>query len=258
MTLFRENALKAVQSPELTHSVTTVVAPSAALGILAILFMLLAIAVWGWFANIPMAVQGSGMVVLQADWQQALHENDVVQAMKREQLTRVTTLLEKKREMYLNHQLTETDLMAAESEVMQSKMAMANPEAPYALGASHPFGAAKTQAESAVALVLVNNQAAKQLSPGMQARVYPGNQMNNESAAVNAVVAQVTEYPVSKEIALSYLGNRAMVDALFSTGIPHLAVLKSTHTLTPGSLITANVITHTCHPVQLLTQADCG
>lgn len=257
MTLFRENALKAVQSPELTHSVTTVFAPTATLGILAILCMLLAITVWGCVANIPMAVQGSGMVVLQEDWLQALHENDVVQAMEHEQLLRATTLLEKKRELYLQHGLTESDLRTAEAEVLQSKMALANPESTFGLGVSHPFAYPIAHPGSVVALVLIDNQAAQQLATGMKARLYPDNQRRNESAGVDAVVSQVTEYPVSKEVALSYLGNRAMVDALFSAGIPHLAVIQPSKPLMPGSLIAANVITHTCHPVQLLTQVDC-
>jgi len=86
------------------------------------------------------------------------------------------------------------------------------------------------------------------------------------------MVAQVSEYPASKESVYSYLGNMNLVDDYFAGGAPFVVKIileKNSQTLsglawtTPqgasfkmgaGSAVTVNIIQHQYHPYELLTQ----
>lgn len=256
MTIFRENALKAVQGRGLIHPSLTVITPSVVVGMLASLLMLLVLVIWGCFANIPVTADGAGIIVSQADWQRALQNNASTLAAKKEALNQAENLLTKKRQLYLKHYLTENDMVQAERDYLDAKNVYATPTATDYIGMGNPFSTTHTDTSPSEALVILSNDDVKRIQAGMQATLYPARSTQQWGAGVKATVASITQYPISKELAEAYLGNRNMIDHFFDQGVPYFAVLKTEQRLKPGMLISAKVITHTCHPIQLLMQTD--
>jgi hypothetical protein len=257
MTIFRENALKAVQERGLIQPSLTVITPSVMIGMIASLLMLFVLVIWGCFANIPITADGAGMIVSQKDWQRALQNNASTLAAKKEALTQAENLLNKKRELYLKHYLTENDMVQAERDYLDAKNSYATPTATDYIGMGNPFTASHEDASPSEALVILSNDDIKRIQAGMLATLYPRGAMQQAGAGLKASVISITQYPISKELAEAYLGNRNMVDHFFDQGVPYFAVLKTEQALKPGMLITAKVVTHTCHPIQLLMQTDC-
>jgi hypothetical protein len=257
MTIFRENALKAAQGRGLIHPTLTVITPSVMIGMLASLLMLLVLVIWGWFANIPITTEGAGIIVSQSDWQQALKNNEDTLAAKKAALNQAENLLNKKRELYLKHYLTEGDMVQAERDYLDAKNAYATPSTTDYIGMGNPFTANHETNAPTEALVILSNDDIKRIQRGMSASLYPRNLSQPSGHGMKATVVSITQYPISKELAEAYLGNRNMVDHFFDQGVPYFAVLKTEQSLKPGMLVSAKVITHTCHPIQLLMQADC-
>lgn len=257
MTIFRENALKAVQARVLTQPSLTVITPSLILGMVASLLMLLVLVIWGCFANIPITADGAGIIVSQQDWQRALQNNADTLAAKAAALKQAENLLSKKRQLFIKHYLTENDMVQAERDYLDAKNAYATPMASDYIGLGNPLSVNHESHAPTQALVILNNDDTKRIQPGMVASLYPRGQTQQSGDGMKASVTSITQYPISKELAEAYLGNRNMVDHFFDQGVPYFAVLSTAQRLRPGMLITAKVITHTCHPVQLLVQANC-
>ena len=256
MTIFRENALKAVQERGLIQPSLTVITPSVVLGMVASLLMLLVLVMWGCFANIPITADGAGMIVSQQDWQRALQNNASTLAANKEALNQAENLLNKKRQLYLKHYLTENDMVQAERDYLDAKNTYATPTVTDYIGMGNPFAETSANASPTEALVILSNDDIKRIQVGMSATLYPRNVTQQPGAGVKARVVSITQYPVSKELAESYLGNRNMVDHFFDQGVPYFAVLKTEAPLKLGMLITAKVTTHTNHPIELLMQTD--
>lgn len=256
MSIFRENALKAVGQKGVGDSSLRILTPSIYLGVGASFLILLAILLWGTLTNIPMAASGEGIMVSSSDWQSALYNNDQTLFEKREALNEAKRLLTKKRELYEKHYLTENDMVQAERDYLEAKNAYATPTPTDYIGlGSMLFTNKATKANQA--LVLISNDNAKRIQAGMTARIYHRDAKYLSGGGYQATLVSVTQYPISKELAESYLGNRNMVDQLFAQGVPYFAVVKTKDLLSSGMLITARIITHTCHPIQLLIQSDC-
>lgn len=257
MTIFRENALKAVQARALTQPSLTVITPRLILGMIASLLMLLVLVIWGCLANIPITTEGAGIIVSQQDWQQAMQNNANTLAEKAATLHEAENLLSKKRQLYLKHYLTENDMVQAERDYLEAKNAYATPTTTDYIGMGNPFMAKADALAPTEALVILTNEDIKQIQPGMEASLYPRGLSQQPGEGMKARVASITQYPISKELAEAYLGNRNMVDHFFDQGVPYFAVLKTDQHIKPGMLVTAKVMTHTCHPIQLLMQVDC-
>lgn len=257
MTIFRENALKAVQGRALTQPSLTVITPSLILGMVASLLMLLVLVIWGCFANIPITADGAGIIVSQTDWQAALKNNENTLAAKQEALNQAANLLSKKRQLFMKHYLTENDMVQAERDYLEAKNAYATPSATDYIGMGNPFTAQQETNAPTEALVILSNDDIKGIQPHMSASLYPRALTQQPGNGMKATVVSITQYPISKELAEAYLGNRNMIDHFFDQGVPYFAVLSTEQHLKPGMLVTAKVITHTCHPIQLLMQANC-
>lgn len=82
-------------------------------------------------------------------------------------------------------------------------------------------------------LTFVNAAEGKKLSRSMRALVLPSNLSAYKHGYLMATVSKVSDYPVTRETAMLYLGNQALVDTFFKTGAPFLVTL----TLIPGKAL---------------------
>ncbi len=258
MTIFRENALKAVASRGSTQPYLQWKEPQARVALIALLLMFGVLVLWGCFANIPMTVEGSGVVVAEDDWENSLNDLGKVISAKNEQLNRATTLLDQKKALYQKKIITEADLETAETDYLNAKTNATLPIDNQMSNLSR-FLVKSGQAiqQNNVVLILVRNNDAALLKPNLRTTLYQLNQPLYSSWEMRGVLQQVSNYPVSKEFASSYLGNKSLVDYLFEQGIPYFAVVAIGKQAKPGMLVSASIETHTCHPVQLMLHQDC-
>lgn len=258
MTIFRENALKAIANRGLTQPALQWNEPQARVALTTLLLMFAVLMLWGCFANIPMTVEGSGVVVAAADWRESLNDLGRVMTAKNEQLSRATTLLDQKKALYQKNIITEADLVTAENDYLNAKTNATLPIETQMNNLNHFLRkSGQATSENNVVLILVRNNDAALLKTNLKTTLYQLNQPLYSSWEMHGQLQQVSNYPVSKEFASSYLGNKSLVDYLFEQGIPYFAVVAIGSQAKPGMLISASIQTHTCHPIQLMIHQDC-
>lgn len=257
MSIFRENALKAIARREVLQTELNILTPSVFFGIIISLFIVLVLLGWGWYAAIPMTTYGAGVMVSEQEWNASLQDNEKTMQTKRQALREAEALLAKKRQLYQQHYLTENDMIQAERDYLEAKNVYATTTATDYVGVGSSFVNTNSEPSGNIALMIISNDDAKRIREGMKAYLYSRDNIRQQGKGVLSMVMHVTQYPISKELAGAYLGNANMVDQLFSQGVPYFAVLKTNERLQRGMLVSAKIITHTCRPLQLLMQSDC-
>lgn len=269
-TIFRENALKELNNVQSLKGNLTIINTHAIAYFVTALLALSMIVLWFIFGEIEVKVAARGILLPAKN---ILAAEAVYRDHRREQenLVHLTRdLLIKKQELYQKRYITIGELEQAKQAYLNAEESAANiPKLNHHL--NNPlFTHAGQENESLDALLFVNNVQGKQISPGMPLYLLPTFLSPYEYGYINGKVAEVSQYPISKELAYTYLGNMNLIDEYFSTGTPFVIKVKlarnqntvnglswTTRKGAPfqigaGSTVTASIVTQKYHPYELL------
>lgn len=258
-SLFRENSLKRFQTPDDLNTTLKIMSPSAWCWVMFSLFLLTGILIWIFFARLSMVVTSSGIILPGEYYQAAENLIDEHIAEGQARLATLKRIYEAKRQLFIKHYLTLPELEQANQEYLAAKSDLNTEKSinPYLL---RPISASKFLHNSDYyALLFVKSSEGKKINAGMQVKIHPTIFSDFEFKNIKGQVVKISKYPVSKEIAYSYLGNMNLVEEYFLSGSPFLVTVKLeniinkdlVNSIDSGSIVTAKIIYKISTPFEL-------
>lgn len=270
-SLFRENAINSINAPEEIQRCLKVVSTSSWIRISILLSVLIAILIWGFYGQVTMVVLANGIIIPLNQLRQTEKSLQDNLAIYQERAAILKKLLQQKKILFINHYLTIVDFSKAQQEYLSAKEEFEKMAKDVDANTSNLIPDMRVNDSSDFfALVFVNHADGKKISPGMNAYVLPSTVSVYDYGYIKAKVFSVSEYPVSKETAYAYLGNKSLVDEFFSKGTPIMLKLVLCNneknkkqfdwtskiaapvTIRPGTKIDVKIIYKESSPVQLL------
>jgi hypothetical protein len=269
--LFRENALKSLSASDHIQQSLKVVEAKFIGYLCASFLILLALFIWGLFGEIEVQVSARGMVLSgqQLKLAEKLYQENRVDRIAA--LQAVKSLLDKKQQLFNKHYLTIDDLERARQDYLNAKERISNTPRLNNENVGNLFFREQGVASSPLeALVFVSHNEGKKINSGMSVYLLPTTLSAYEYGYIKGTVLSVSAYPASKESVYSYLGNMSLVDEYFIEGAPfvvRIALDKNSQTksglswtskrgapfsIDVGSTVTAKIINHQYHPLDLL------
>lgn len=256
--LFRESALKQLNAIPDVPEVLQVVSPSDVWGMTGVLFILIAILLWGFFGRVYLSVTGVGILLSSAHIitvEQAINQKLTEKLGIADQLEE---LYKKKKVMYEKHYLTLDDLLKAEKDYLLAHEEVNEP---------NRFLLMKTQADMQAsqvnddlqAIIFIEQQQGKKIRIGMPAYLLPKNQSQYYRGYIKGQVSAISRYPISKSLAYSYLGNINLADDFFISGAPYMVKIaikqQELESLQAGCIVDAKITFEKISPLHLISHA---
>jgi hypothetical protein len=270
--LFRDNALNSLNTLDDVNNALTVVMPGSWLLIAVSMLTVTGILLWAYFGRVSINVEANG-ILLPFD---QIHETEKhVKEMMADRINKLNflkELLDRKKQLYNKHYLSEVDFHNAENEYLTAKAELTTlPKSDYF---NTQLFTVRTGISNTVldALVFVGSTEGKKVSVGMNVYVLPNSLSQYEYGYIRGKVISVSVYPASKESVYSYLGNMNLVDEFFTGGAPFMVKVKleknnqttsglawTTKAGPPfqieaGTTISVKIISRECAPLALLTK----
>jgi hypothetical protein len=270
-SLFRENALRQLNSSNEIHQALNVIKPASWIIALCLLLMLTGIIWWAWWGHVVITVPAIGIIIAEADFDEAQQLMADNLNAHREKVKVLQDLLSKKQSLYKKHYLTITEVEAAREAYLAAKEELTAVTRQNYVVLNKPYSTAMhNQPPVLDALVFVTHAEGKKILPGMQVYVLPNTVSLYDYGYIQAKVLSMSEYPIAKEAVYSYLGNMSLIDEFFGSSAPFMIKIRLTNGATPsglawttqtgptfkiepGTTITARIVSKTCAPIQLLT-----
>ncbi|MEO8401966.1 MAG: hypothetical protein ABI597_09280 [Gammaproteobacteria bacterium] len=269
--LFRENAINSINSAEEIQRCLKVVSTSSWIGISILLSVLIGILIWSVYGEVTMVVMANGIIIPLDQLQQTEKSLKDNLTSYKERVALLKNLLQQKKVLFINHYLTIVDFSKAQEEYLSAKEELANMAKDIDVNTTNLKSDKKTtNSGNFFALAFVNHAEGKKISPDMEAYVLPSTVTVYDYGYIKGKVSSVSEYPVSKETAYSYLGNKSLVDEFFSRGTPIMLKLElrnseknknqfdwtsktiSSVVIRPGTKVDVKIIYKKSSPLQLL------
>jgi hypothetical protein len=274
--LFRENALKKLNSLDDMNDTFEVIGPGAWLWLCIALCFIISIGVWGVWGTVSSNVIATGILIPSKQFEQAekLVHDEISQ--RKAKLKQLKELLDKKKQLFEKRYLTFNDIVQTEHDYSLAKDDLVNfSNKGYVNTAMSIFSPQEdTNLGDLEALVFVHHQEGKRIHAGMAALLMPTNLSAYQYGYIKGTVITISNYPASKEAVYAYLGNMNLVDEFFSHGVPFLIRIKleknsitqsglkwttkngAPFKIESGTSVVAKVINNTCSPLSLLIHKE--
>ena len=271
-SLFREEAMDKVLSPDELDRLMHVTDPRGWLALIALLALVAAAVVWGVFGSVPIEVGGDKGVMLGGDSRNPavsqtsglvtdvpVEIGDHVQ--KGQVLARVRP-----------NQGAETDVVS----LFDGRVDQILIERGMLLERGQQVAVIKRGNEPLQAFVFVAGEQAKQFKKGMQVHVLPSTVQAEAFGFIQGKVTSVSKFPVTEDEMSLLLENQSLVDALRTGGSQHrvdVKLLRDPSTpsgfkwsssqgppfaITRGTLCTATFVLDEERPVNLVLPSSAG
>ncbi len=272
--LFRENALKRLDSAEEIQASLIILKPAAWFWLLLASLLIASIFIWSIYGRLTMTISSPGILL------PAKQLNYIEQIMKenmhdrKQRLSQLKKILDDKRVLYKQHYLSIMDMQRAEEEYLAAKTDLLNTSHvlnPYAQQSLFSYPAADKN-DDYFALVFIGNKEGKKIRKDMQALILPNNLSPYEYGYIKGSVIAISRYPISRDIAYYYLGNSSLVDEYFANGAPFIVKIKldkkqaaqfawSSNRSPPfsidsGSTVTVKIINKNASPINYLFHSE--
>ncbi len=270
-SLFRENALRELNSSIETYHALNVIRPASWIIIFCSLLFLMGIFCWVCWGRVVVTVPAIGIIIAEAEFNEAQHLMAENIKAHEEKVRVLEDLLAKKQNLYKKHYLTIIDVEAARESYLAAKEELTGIVRQNYVTINRPFASATHVPHPILdALVFVTHAEGKKVSAGMQVYVLPNTVSLYDYGYIHGKVMEVSQYPISKEAVYSYLGNMSLIDEFFGNSAPFMIKIRLSNSTTPsglawttqtgptfkiesGTTITAKIVSKTCSPLQLLT-----
>jgi HlyD family secretion protein len=271
-SLFREEAMDKVLSPDELDRLMRVTDPKGWLALIALLALVATAVVWGVFGSVPVEVGGEEGVLLGGDSRSPavsqtaglvtdvrMEIGDPVQ--QGQVLARVSP-----------NEGAETDVVS----LFDGRVDQILIEEGMFLGRGQRVAVIKRGNEPLQAFVFVAGEQGKQLKKGMQVHVLPSTVKAEEFGFIQGKVTSVSKFPVTEDEMLLLLENQSLVDTLYTGGSQHrvdVELLRDPSTpsgfkwssshgppfaITRGTLCTATFVLDEERPVNLVLPSSAG
>ena len=226
--LFRENAIKRLNSLEAIECSFRVIQPAAWLWILIAVTFFISLSVWGIWGKVSTNVIAIGIILPNSQFMQTekLIKEGIQQ--RKSKLEDLKILLEKKRKLFNKKYLNVTDMEKAEDDYIAATEDLINfSNKGYANTHLSVFSNEKNEPDANLdALVFVSYLEGKKIQAGMRALLNPGAISIYKYGYIQGTVISVSKYPASKDAVYAYLGNMNLVDEFFTGGAPFMVKIK--------------------------------
>ncbi|MES2217890.1 MAG: hypothetical protein V4501_05730 [Pseudomonadota bacterium] len=275
--LFREPAITHSQTTD-TQSALTIVKPTAWFFTLCAGCFLVALLWWGFWGKIELTTSALGIIVADADFQQAekLLKDNINE--HQEKLATLHELFTQQKKLYQEHFITINELEKARQDYLNAKEELAVLTRQNVISLVKPLFRENSLSinQPLDALLFVTHDAGKKISAGMTAYVLPNTLSSYEYGYIRAEVLNVSEYPVTKETVYSFLGNMSLVDEFFGGSAPFLVKVRLAPNIkTPsgltwtsakgpdikidaGTTVTARIVNRVANPFSLISTHKYG
>jgi hypothetical protein len=271
-SLFREEAMDKVLSPDELDRLMPVTDPKGWLALIALLALVAAAVIWGVFGSVPVEVGGDKGILLAGD-----SRNPAVSQTS----GLVTDVL-----VDIGDHVQEGQVLArvrpnegAETDVVSlfdGRVDQILIEKGMFLERGQQVAVIKRGNEPLQAFVFMSGEQAKQLKKGMQVHVLPSTVKAEEFGFIEGEVTSVSKFPLTEDEMLLLLENQSLVDALNTGGSHHrvdVKLLRDPSTpsgfewsssqgppfaITRGTLCTASFVLDKERPVNLVLPSSAG
>jgi hypothetical protein len=272
--IFRDNAIKHLNSLTDMQEILTIIKPASWLGIILAILFLLSLLIWSTWVKVENTIPAIGIIIAEEEFQQAeyLWQENVNEYQKK--VTSLKDLFLQQKTLYQKHYITINDLEKGRQDYLMAKEQLATLNKQKAMPIFKPlFNVDSATANQTMdALVFVTHTQGKKILPGMDSYILPDTVSAYEYGYLRGKVVSISEYPVSKEVVYSYLGNMSLVDEFFGNSVPFMVRVRlMKEPLSPdglswtsgkraflkigeGTTITARIVNKTCTPLSLFMQ----
>lgn len=255
-TLFRQNALDSLNAIDDISETLQIISPGAWVWLLASILFLATIIGWGLFGSLSLTIESQGVTLAKSQID-AIEINNTKNLLEhRENVDDLYDLYSKKIKLYKNHYITRVDLRKSKDEYLAAKEILndfdKNIRIPMIDNQTRE-NAMDTSSQTLV-LTFVKHTQGKKIASGMPVQVLPATSSIFEHGYISGSVSSISAYPISKQLAYSYLQNNSLVDTYFSEGAPFLVKIALKSEIQSGTPIVTKINYRTCSPFQLLTK----
>jgi len=272
--IFRKNAIDNLSSVESMQTFLRVIHPHEYLWIMFAIFLLFSVLTWFFFGNVTQSIDAQG-IVFSSDKVDKIEKNiNQIYKDHHEKIMILKDLLLKKEMLYKNHYLTIDSLLKAKEDYISAKEELSDSNKSYSFPVAFSSSDSSENSSNTLleALVFVDHVQGKKIAQGMDVYVLPGTVSQYDYGYIIGKVISVSEYPVSKQLAYSYISNMNLVDDFFVNGAPFIVkiILKrnpltksglawttrngSNFSLQPGAMISAKIVYKKCSPFRLISK----
>lgn len=272
--LFRANAIENLSAKDNIYSLLTIIHPPDWLWILCLILLLSGVLVWGFAGTISLNIEAQG-ILFPAEKISEI-ENNIFQTIKEhnEKTVLLENLYNKKKSLYQKHYLTIDSLLKAKEDYIAAKEELSDPNKNYSSQLSQDsIVYSKNSANTALeAIIFVNHFQGKMIRKGMEVYLLPNSVSSYDNGYILGSVISVSQYPISKQLAYSYMSNMNLVDDFFVNGSPFVVKVQlkkdsatksgltwttksgPAYSIEPGTIITAKIIYKKSSPFKYATR----
>lgn len=251
--IFRQQAIDHLNLSEENDATCNIISPSNWLWLLVILLMFSALLIWGIFGKIALFTEAPGIIfdvkelnIIEAEINQYIQS-------KNDDLTELHMLYSAKLALYKKHYLTRLDLFKAKQDYQTAKEDLFENKQNLNIATDKPTFFKNSDF---IVLAFIDQLHGKQIHSGMNSTI--STTFYSAQHNLTAKIINITQYPISKQLAYRYLHNMNLVDTYFKQGAPFLAKVQlDSQPFPPGTEITAKINYLSCTPLQLLIKSGC-
>ena len=276
--IFRQNAINNINSLDEIQNALKIINSAGWVWLLVSILALIGILVWGIKGTITLNIETQGIIFpterlseSESIINQNINDHD-------EKIAVLEDLYKKKKKLFEKQYLTQVDLLKAKEEFIAAKEELSNPNKNAYLKSSKlsSYAVVNSANTSLDALIFIDHAQGKKISQGMNAYILPNTFSAYDYGYIHGRVVSVSEYPISKQLAYSYLGNMNLVDDFFINGAPYIAKIRlqrssdtnsglawttrygAPFSIQPGTIVLAKVTYKKCSPIKFLSKYhDC-
>jgi hypothetical protein len=226
--IFRDNAIKNLNSFIDVNEALTIVKPSAWLTLFCLGILLTSLLVWGIWGTVEVTVPAVGIIIADEELQKAEDLwNENINDHK-EKLNILYDLFNKQKNLYRQRYITITQLENAREQYLSAKDELAALARQNAIAVFRPSISAVQHKsnETLDALIFVSHSQGKKVTAGMNTYILPNTLSAYEYGYLKGKVISVSDYPAAKDTVYGYLGNMSLVDEFFSGGAPFVVKVR--------------------------------
>lgn len=270
-TLYRQASLKHLNSSSDIGPALKVINRTEILLLFVACLAIAGFLIWGCFGEISLDINSQGVLMPAEKILKIDQEINLTRKARIEKAALLEKLYNDKKSMYKKHLLTIDALMKASDDYIIAKEAINQSYKVLDLLSGENADSSNTELD---VLTFVDHYQGKKISQGMQAYVLPNTLSPYEYGYIEAEVVSISQYPISKELAFSYLGNMNLVDDFFLNGAPYVVKLHLKQnkklpsglawttkrgpffSIQAGSLVNTKIIYKKTKPIHLISKSN--
>lgn len=271
-SLFREKALHHLNNQHGLNPVMLKIDSYGWLGLMIVFVLMTAIIIWSIYGEISITIRSQGIILTTNELTKIDHYLQKNWYEQNKRLSNLAELLKYKRKLFQKHMLTLNDIEKAQDEYDEVKhhlrSAILNNELSFS---PYVFKEQQDDFSKRAAVIFLDPHIAPQVMRGMPVFLLPTIYSAYQHGYIRGYVSEISTYPVSRDLALLYLGNQDLAASFFKEDAPYMAIItlenKPASTelvwtskkgapkkILSGTLISAEIAIKRCSLMQIITK----